>query len=220
MLGPIRTEKVKLPNGTYSPHAPKNVVQAPDFPGLQIPQSLVNVQIIDLGTAFFVEAPPPSLGVPINFFPPELCFGYSPSPMSDVWELGCLIFEVFSKTRLFQMFFPIYEMLIGTAMPILGPLPFEWKQRFNNERYGYREGGHLKSDVTPDWWFETRLHTKTIRSQLDNFAPHLSAAQHKAIAHILERTLIFEPERRLSCKEVEQHLRSLSPLFEVEIADK
>lgn len=218
LLGPIRTEKLKLPNGTYSPHAPKRVVQAPDFSGLEIPRSLVDVQIVDLGAAFFIDSPPSSLGVPMSFFPLELCFGYSPSPMSDVWELACVIFEVLGNTRLFKIFFPIYEMLIGTAMPILGPLPPKWRECFDNERYGYREGGHLKSNLTPDWWFGKELHTKTIRGQLESFAPHLAAGQREAVAQIVEEMLEFEPAKRLSSAEVEQRLIAVSSMFDAALA--
>lgn len=218
LLGPIRTEKLKLPNGTYPPHASKCVVQTHDFSGLTIPLSPVNIQIVDFGEAFFIETPPSSLGVPMGFFPPEICFEYFPSPMSDVWELGCLMFEVLSKMRLFRTYFPIFEMLIRTAMPILGPLPEQWKECFNSERYGYREGGVLKDHVPPDWWFQTRLHTQTIKGELEGFAPHLSGVQREAMVQILEKILVFEPEKRLSCAEVERRLTPLSALFEADLA--
>lgn len=86
MLGPIKTEKLRLPGGIYSPHAPKRVVQHPDFSGLSFPASFLrlNIQTVDLGEAFFASQPRSFLGVPLSYFPPEICFGYSPSTMSDV----------------------------------------------------------------------------------------------------------------------------------------
>ncbi|EFY86378.1 protein kinase domain-containing protein [Metarhizium acridum CQMa 102] len=91
LLGPIKTENLGLQNGQCSPHAPEQVIQTPDLSGLDY-SLLTRVRIIDFGQAFFANRPPPSLGVSIDFFSPELCFGYLPSTKSDIWHLACILY--------------------------------------------------------------------------------------------------------------------------------
>ncbi|KAH9985551.1 kinase-like protein [Xylariaceae sp. FL0662B] len=152
LLGPIKTEKLRLSGGLPRwLHAPNRVVDAPDFSGLDY-ASLTQIQIVDFGQAFFVGRPPTSLRIPIEFFPLELCFGSSPSTKSDVWSLACLLYMVHSECFMFPTFFRIFEALIGTVEGYIGPLPEHWKGRFDREMYGYREDGMLKSQEEPEYW--------------------------------------------------------------------
>lgn len=212
MLGPINTEELKLLGGDYSPHAPRRVVQNPNFSGLSFPESLQNpcIQIVDFGEAFFTSDPPSSLGVPMNFLPPELCFGYSPSAMGDVWELACLLFFTMSNQYLISVFFPVYEILVGTAMPIVGPLPPSWRGLFDHEKYGYREDGKLQSSHDPDWWWDKDYQKDTIRGRMETDAfEGFSTEQRELLVKLLEEMLAFEPEKRLSAAGAAQRLKSI-----------
>lgn len=192
MLGPLKHEKLRPRNGNRSDHAPKYVVQRPTFPELasQLPTPLKTVRIVDFGEAFPASQPRTTLGVPVGqgYFPPELCFGYPASAASDIWELACLMFQTLGTPPLFPCFFPIFEMLIGTAMPILGPLPAHWRGRFNHERYGYREDGELKNaeKEDPSWWWDEAKHDKSIRGQMErDLGPQCSPEQLDFLADLL-----------------------------------
>lgn len=81
-----------------------------------------------------------------------------------------MIFYIISTKHLLATYFPIYEMLVGAAMPIVGPLPPHWRGRFDNDKYGYRENGELKSRNDADWWWNKDYQTNTIRGIVETFA--------------------------------------------------
>ncbi|OIW27961.1 kinase domain-containing protein [Coniochaeta ligniaria NRRL 30616] len=213
LLGSIEAEDLKLPNGSYSPHRPKRVIQTPDFSGLDY-SSLSVVRIVDFGEAFFTERPPQSLGAPIDSFPPELCFGYPPSTKSDVWQLACVLYTVHAKVPMFPTFFRIFGILVGTVVGYLGPLPQQWKGRFMFDEYGYQEPGKVPNETDPAWWFEDKHSDKSIDSRLSQKAPHLSARQRGEYVRLLHDMVAYEPEQRLSATDVVERLRSAAFLGE------
>ncbi|TGJ79818.1 hypothetical protein E0Z10_g8936 [Xylaria hypoxylon] len=207
LLGPIKAEKLILANGSFSLHGPKRVIQTPDLSSLDR-SLLLNIQIVDFGEAFFANQPPPSLGIPIQYFPPELCFGLPPSVGSDIWHLACVLYEIHGRSYLFPAFFPIFEILIGTIVRILGPLPSYWKGRFKFDIYGYEEEGREKNEEEPSWWFEDRTLQKSMNARLSEQAPHLSTAQRGEFAQLLLDMLAYEPEKRLLAVDAVQRLNS------------
>lgn len=173
LLGPIESERLRLRNGGRSEHGPRYVIQRPAFSTFisELPNPLKRVRIIDFGEAFPTTQPRSTLGVPVGlgYFPPELCFGYTASSASDVWMLACLIYQALGTPALFLCFFPVLEILVGTAVPILGPLPDYWRGRFDHEQYGHREHGELQNveRVDPEWWWDAAMHTKSIRGRME-----------------------------------------------------
>ncbi|KAK7703392.1 hypothetical protein SLS64_009061 [Diaporthe eres] len=220
LLGPLKKERLRLRNGNHSDHSPKYVAQRPTFPDLitVMPTALKTVRIVDFGEAFPASQPRSTLGVPVSqgYFPPELCFGYPASPASDVWELACLVYQTLGTPPLFPCFFPIFEVLVGTAMPILGPLPVHWRGRFDHDRYGYREDGELQNaeKEDPEWWWDEAKHDKSVRGQMErNLSPQFSPEQLDFLADLLGDMLLFEPEKRISAAEVVRRLNSASAMF-------
>ncbi|KAI0112425.1 kinase domain-containing protein [Nemania sp. FL0031] len=207
LFGPIETEELTLANGEFSPHGPEYVVQTPSLSGLD-QALLLNIQIIDLGVAFFADQPPQSLGIPFQYFPPELCFGDRPSMSSDIWHLACVLYELHGKAFLFPGAFPIFEIVIGTIIGRLGSLPSVWKGRFKFEVYGYEEEGQEKVEKEPSWWFGVRNLEISINARLSEKATHLSPAQQGEFAQLLLDMLVYEPEKRLEAAGVVQRLNS------------
>lgn len=219
LLGPVKHERLRLRNGSRSNRAPKYMVQRPTFPSLVNTSNQLNtVRIVDFGEAFPVDQPRNTLGVPVGqgYFPPELCFGYQASAASDIWELACLIFQTLGTTAPFPCFFPIFEILIGTAVPILGPLPGHWRGRFDHDRYGHSEDGKMKDadKEEVEWWWDEAMHTKSIHGRMEaKIAPQFSPEAVEFLAGLLGDVLVFEPEKRISASEVARRLRSASNMF-------
>ncbi|RYP83309.1 hypothetical protein DL769_001396 [Monosporascus sp. CRB-8-3] len=214
LLGPIRKERLELPNGPRSSrapprslHAPKQLVERAALSGLNY-SLLTRVRIVDFGQAFFVNHPPPSLGIPIDFFPPELCFGYLPSQKSDIWHLACVLYKVHCKPFIFPTFFQIFEVLVSTIVSYLGPLPRHWKGCFNFDKYGYKELGKEQNTTEPTYWFEDKPPEKSIISRLSTEAPHLTTRQQEEYVCLLHDMLAYEPESRISAKDVVKRLNS------------
>lgn len=206
MLGPIRTERPRtFVDDRTSLCLPKRIVEAADFSGLDF-STLTKIQIVDFGQTFFQDQPPPSLGTPIDYFPPEICFGYSPSSSSDIWSLACVLYKVECGSFLFPTFFEIFEFLVGTAVCYLGPLPEEWKGRFLFEEYGYREEGKPMNRSEVTWWFSDKFPDKSIDDRLTKEAPHLSNRQREDFVRLLRDMVVYEPEKRLSATDVVERL--------------
>lgn len=208
ILGPIKTERPQLFRDTESPHPPKRMVEAANFSGLDF-STLTKIRLIDFGESFFTDQPPSSLGAPIDFFPPEICFGYTPSPKSDVWSLACVLYSVETSSFLFPTGFRIFGILVGTIVGYLGPLPEQWKGKFMNETYGYRENGVLKHDTEPPWWYTDEFTDKSIADRLSTEAPHLSNLQREQFLRLIQEMVVYEPDERVSSVDVARRLRDL-----------
>lgn len=229
LLGPPMTEKLKLRDGTYSNHGPRRIVKPVDFKGFNIGMTSAAITLIDLGEAFLLDAEHPrtGLGVPIMSFPPEVCFGISPSAGSDVWELACLLFATFCDGRpLFPLIFPSFEMLLGLIVEYVGTLPRGWKGHFRAEQYGHWQDHQLVA--TPDgaaWWFEP--HPNAERSNIRSLVKEVIATkklnmteeQHEFLASLLQDMLVCEPGERILPREVLRRLDSAAHLFSGDVAE-
>lgn len=227
ILGPIVKEKLKLRDGSYSSHGPKRVVKNPNFSGFNISMSSSAVMIIDFGEAFLLDRPcgRTGLGVPIESFPPEVLFGHTASAGSDVWELACLLCEIFCRRPLFPLYFPIYEMLIGYIVHYVGLLPRSWQGHFNAEKYGFMEEGQLHA--TPEgshFWFEAKPEDQrgNLREELLEAASRseLTTEQQEFIASLLQDMLVREPEGRLPARDTLRRIESAAPLFGGDVAEQ
>lgn len=115
---------------------------------------------------------------------------------------------VHGSVPMFPTFFPIFEILVGTIVGYVGPLPQQWKARFVFDEYGYRKPGQAQNRTEPPWWFEDKHSEKSIDSRLSEDAPHLPLRQKEEYVRLLHDMLAYEPEKRLLAADVVQRLRS------------
>jgi hypothetical protein len=170
---PLGQLSLKLLNGSYSPHAPKRVVQAVDFSSIGL-NSLGNIRITDFGQSFFAKKPPRGLGTPPQFLAPEMSFGFHPSEKSDIWALACVTFEIQTSMMLFPIFFDTVYVTLGTILNVLGPFPKEW-----DHLCIYRDQTDF---VTVSWWyrgtFELTSPASKVRVFSDSFRHHKAKVSH------------------------------------------
>ncbi|CAN8098144.1 unnamed protein product [Discula destructiva] len=188
------------------------------------------VMIIDFGEAFLLDCSRIGfgLGVPIMSFPPEVCFGQPASASSDVWELGCLLFEISCGNPLFPLlFFPTFEMLVRHIVDRVGLLPCRWKGHFDADSYGYREDGQILSspDGEPFWFEAAEGHEEARHTVRGLFAEaqsesELTDEQQEFLASPIQDMLAREPEERLSAHDALLRLESTAPLFSGDVAEK
>jgi len=193
-LGAARTSSLRLLNGSYSPHAPKKVVKPANFSNVGL-ELLGNIRITDFGQSFFAKTPPDSLGTPLSFFAPEMCFGLRPSKSSDMWALACLIFEIQSSARLFPIVFDNVYIMIGTIVDVLGPFPVEWKQSFTWTEW----------DPIVWWYDKTFQPNRPLASLVKGTCAQLLPSQQDTFLNLLQGMLIYEPTQRLSAKDITRH---------------
>jgi serine/threonine-protein kinase SRPK3 len=202
VFGPPTTGELRLHNGCFSDHAPKEVVQGLQF-GPGIDESLLgNIRIIDFGQFFGASEPPDGLGIPLPYFPPEVCFGYSPSRASDVWALACIIFEIQTWSPLVPMVFQSFEILVGTQRFTLGTLPPAWKTKYSEEY----ASDVLEGRGAPQIWFDESVAcTWPLESSVDKRASHLSPNKKAELLALLQAALQFEPSQRITAEEILHH---------------
>ncbi|MCJ1347973.1 hypothetical protein MMC31_006203 [Peltigera leucophlebia] len=101
-----------------------------------------NITIVDHSESFFKFAPSREDRRSYHYTAPEVLFGWNPSFHSDIWALGCLIFEMRAGYYLFSTAIdnPPLEA-VGQIVELLGKTPSSWNNvRFNEEGYLERDG--------------------------------------------------------------------------------
>lgn len=227
LLGPTETEKLKLRDGSYSVHGPRRIVKNPSFAGFDIKMTNAAITIIDFGEAFLLDrpCPRPDLGIPIFSFPPEICFGQPPSDNSDIWELACLLVEIFCGRPLFPLIFGGYDLLISHIVDYIGILPPSWKGKFRADVYGSWDNEELSSSADGVWWWFEEIpdaEKSDLGTVVGEMASRegLGAEQHEFLTSLLREMLAREPAERLSAPAVLRRLNAVAHLFEGEVAER
>jgi serine/threonine protein kinase len=132
-LGQPGTAKVITASGGshYEPTAPQYLVYPISWDSVELSALGTNfiidkACIIDFGESYEMSDPSPDLGIPQIYCSPEYTLDKKVGIGSDVWALGCTLFEIRTGRRLFDTFDDdIDEYLCKLAM-ILGKFPEPW----------------------------------------------------------------------------------------------
>ncbi len=112
-----------------------------------------NITIVDHSESFFIKFPPSlELRTSYHYTAPEVLFGRNASFHSDIWALGCLIFEMRGGFYLFPTAVntPPLEA-VGQIGELLGKPPTSWNHaRFNEEGYLEQDGCENPADMFDD----------------------------------------------------------------------
>ena len=102
-----------------------------------------NITIVDHSESFFVKSPPShKLHTTNHYAAPEVLCGWGASFSSDIWPLGCLIYELRSGFSLYScdMYQTPVDAIQDTILRI-GEFPSSWSHvQFNQKGYLERDG--------------------------------------------------------------------------------
>ncbi|KAF8246292.1 hypothetical protein K440DRAFT_662229 [Wilcoxina mikolae CBS 423.85] len=124
---PVIGKVIQRDGGALGPGIPEYQVEPADVNLALKAQDLGDIQLTDLGEAFFIDNPPNHLSVPGPFHPPELVFRHNLSKAVDIWALGGTIYEVvLGNITLFQTYSEGHLDLIPQFNTIIGNMPPHW----------------------------------------------------------------------------------------------
>ena len=187
--------------------------------------------LIDFGESFEISQPPDDLGIPGPYRSPELILDKKASLGSDIWALGCSLFEIRTGRKLFSPFDDEDNEYLDAFVQVLGRLPEPWwSTTWEDRRRIYEDKVDDQGLVVAALASEPRDDNKgkkertvhpsvaaNARSLKDKIAPgvwymsdrrpnrdrhrDISQAEQKVFADLLRRLLEYKPEARISVKD-------------------
>lgn len=82
--------------------------------------------VIDFGESFEMSHPPTEVGMPQAYCSPEQVLENTIGRASDLWALGCTLFEIRTGRKLFDTFDDDVEECLDAIVTIMGRFPEPW----------------------------------------------------------------------------------------------
>jgi serine/threonine-protein kinase SRPK3 len=201
-LGVPRTAPLHLHDGSRPGNcAPSVVVESIQYTNIDERWFSGRIRIIDFGEAFHADRPPDVLNTQASFLAPEVLFGQKPSTASDIWALGCLIFELEASKPLFPVFFGAPVEAVTRIVQTTGALPKEWHHSYYDDVIG----AQLRA-VENHWWFDSHKERRyALESQISSIEPKLTLDETTNFISLLRGALAFDTDQRPSAQEIEMH---------------
>lgn len=150
-LGKPKAERMTLwGGGSPGSEAPREVIAALDMASID-PQYLMDEIVVnDLGAGFRVGTPWLHMTPPESYCPPEIAFNEPCEMKSDIWALGCVMFEICYGVQLFEHgeWTPNRDHMFARMVEVLGPFPARWWSSWEARHRWFEDDGTIKID---DW---------------------------------------------------------------------
>ena len=175
------------------------------------------VSIIDFGESYDMYNPPEDLGVTASFRAPELLFDNTIGVGCDLWALACTIFEVRTRSPLFQNFMDDDDEVIMQMVPLLGKLPEPWWSSWKARGQWYEEDGtplvnprtgrpRMLMDNLEELLTGSSLSSDDLggkKKEACGFVVQIE--ESKILGNLLMGILKYDPKERLSVEAVLEH---------------
>lgn len=173
-----------------------------------------DIVLIDYGFSFHMNKPRSwKWGMDRNFAP-EIAFEGRFSKTSDIWALGCIIYELFTGQPLFKND-QMKDRFLAQMVPILGVFPYHWwRCDMRSECLGPKDFCAAVSDDSHDARKSPKSGSESDKVSLFglNPSPHLrlSIKGAAALTELLGSMLCYSPHQRIPASQVLRH-RFLKP---------
>ena len=206
-------------------HVPAHLVAPIDNALLTNPNLLQEeIVVIDFGQSFCISRLPTDYEpatVP-HYLSPEARFEGNIGAPSDIWALGCTIFEIRAGFPIFETFFGGDDEVLMQTVATLGKLPLPWWNAFENRHLWFDEQGIPKTEELQ----KVLLHTEktSIIQKLasigtDDVPPvtgddgpmmesrgtRLDECEIELLGDLLQKMLRYRPQDRISITDVISH---------------
>ncbi|KAH8586125.1 kinase-like domain-containing protein [Bisporella sp. PMI_857] len=163
--------------------------------------------LIDFGESFEVSQAPDDLGIPGPYRSAELILDKEAGFGSDIWALGCSLFEIRTGRKLFGSFDDEDNDYLDAIVQVLGKLPEPWwSTTWEDRRRMYKdevdEQGLAVDALGPK---PGKDDPGDKRSPIANRHRDISQTEQELFADFLGQLLEYKPEDRISAKDAVSH---------------
>ncbi|KAG6175684.1 hypothetical protein E4U27_005981 [Claviceps purpurea] len=171
-------------------HVPKD--------GIPLGEALLT--LCDFGVAFrpedksrFEAYTPLELRPPEAFFEPKTPL----TLFSDIWSLGCVIFELLANRPLFHVYSPEQDQITAQQVDMLGPMPPAWWKNWEARTKWYDEKGRPLGESSDPYTLRTRFQDCVQDPRLKREWSTLDEDELEALTTLLRCMLAWSPSERL-----------------------
>lgn len=140
---------------------------------------------------------------PDSVRPPEAVFEPA-RPLSfeaDIWTLACTIWAIIGQQALFYGFFATQDYITREQVAALGMLPPQWWAKWEEREEWFTESGvPVEGRPTRSW--DDRFEDCVQEPRRDEGWEPFQDEERDAISAMLRAMLVYEPERRITAKQV------------------
>lgn len=155
LLGQPQKTYVRTESGEDPPaSSPRYLTIPTDISRLGDSYITDQICVIDFGESFPISSPPADLGMPENYLPPEVLLGHDDAVGlgSELWALGCTLFEIRKQLPLFYMIFDQDELL-AEMVRFFGKPPQTWWDKWEARKDLFDdEGKWLRDEENQEGW--------------------------------------------------------------------
>lgn len=140
----------------------------------------------------------------IVLWPPEFRFEPATRPLSfasDIWALGCSIWEIVGQGSLWCNLFPSEDKVTCEQVDALGPLPEEWWEKWEGRSRYFTEMGQPVGDREPRS-LEQQFEYSVQKPRREQGWDALDKEEEDAFLALMRRMLVFRPSDRPSAQQL------------------
>lgn len=200
----------KEPVVCLDPNAPSKNPSVPSYaitpawlgaPSTDIPLSEAMLILSDFGVAFrpgdksrFKSHTPLVMRPPESLFEPETPLTFA----SDIWSLGCVIFELLAHRSLISGYFlETQDEMTASQVYLQGPMPPTWWKKWDNRSMYFDEAGKPLGPPYDHWSWERKFR-EWVQSPRQRWRTDtLAEDELDEVMKLLQRMLAWKPSERL-----------------------
>lgn len=220
---PIRDPVIPLAAEGNNASAPQYLVEPAALARIDSSFLCEDVVLIDPGQAYISAAySTHDTGTPLPYCAPELLFDSNASFPSHIWALACTLFAMRAGTPPFAAFFCSLDEILRQIVQTIGKLPEPWWSKWQTRQFFFEANGQpLKAwpngiqlavkypldEMIRDIGLEDDSPANPPqRSLMESPGTGLSESEAHVLEDLMRRSLNLFPERRISAKQVMEHL--------------